>query len=188
MVALGCLSCLVAYKHHGVDKRPSGADNCMVAHLYHINDLLELPPHCCICIPGRACVERFETCSPPPPPQRASGQRLVWGVVGVQNRGVAPPPPPCLGVVLWGAVQRGESSVNVPKRLNPGSPETQVWLHCPSLSQCAVYFWAGPRAPARHVGIHSVLCLSEGNAGPGNPAKPCAPCATAPPPPPMVHF
>ena len=30
---------------------------------------------------------------PPPPPQGASGQQLVGGVVGVQNRGVAPPPP-----------------------------------------------------------------------------------------------
>ena len=29
---------------------------------------------------------------PPPPPQGASGQQLVGGVVGVQNRGVAPPP------------------------------------------------------------------------------------------------
>ena len=28
---------------------------------------------------------------PPPPPQGASGQQLVGGVVGVQNRGVAPP-------------------------------------------------------------------------------------------------
>ena len=28
----------------------------------------------------------------PPPPQGASGQQLVGGVVGVQNRGVAPPP------------------------------------------------------------------------------------------------
>ena len=27
----------------------------------------------------------------PPPPQGASGQQLVGGVVGVQNRGVAPP-------------------------------------------------------------------------------------------------
>ena len=25
--------------------------------------------HCCICIPRRACVERFVTCAPPPPPQ-----------------------------------------------------------------------------------------------------------------------
>ena len=32
---------------------------------------------------------------PPPPPQGASGQQLVGGVVGAQNRGVAPPPP-CL--------------------------------------------------------------------------------------------
>ena len=33
--------------------------------------------------------------SPPkPPPLGASGQQLVGGVVGVQNRGVAPPPPP----------------------------------------------------------------------------------------------
>ena len=31
--------------------------------------------------------------APPPPPQGASGQHLVGGVVGVQNRGVAPPPP-----------------------------------------------------------------------------------------------
>ena len=29
--------------------------------------------------------------TPPPPPQGASGQQLVGGVVGVQNRGVAPP-------------------------------------------------------------------------------------------------
>ena len=28
---------------------------------------------------------------PPPPPQGASGRQLVGGVVGVQNRGVAPP-------------------------------------------------------------------------------------------------
>ena len=28
---------------------------------------------------------------PPPPPKGASGQQLVGGVVGVQNRGVAPP-------------------------------------------------------------------------------------------------
>ena len=28
---------------------------------------------------------------PSPPPQGASGQQLVGGVVGVQNRGVAPP-------------------------------------------------------------------------------------------------
>ena len=28
---------------------------------------------------------------PPPPPKGASGQQLVLGVVGVQNRGVAPP-------------------------------------------------------------------------------------------------
>ena len=27
---------------------------------------MELPPHCCICIPGRACVERFVTCMRPP--------------------------------------------------------------------------------------------------------------------------
>ena len=27
----------------------------------------ELPPHCCICIPGRACVERFVTCVRPHP-------------------------------------------------------------------------------------------------------------------------
>ena len=31
---------------------------------------------------------------PPPPPQGASGQQLVGGVVGVQNRGVAPPVAP----------------------------------------------------------------------------------------------
>ena len=31
---------------------------------------------------------------PPPPPQGASGQQLVGGVVGVQNRGVAPPRAP----------------------------------------------------------------------------------------------
>ena len=30
---------------------------------------------------------------PHPPPQGASGQQLVGGVVGVQNRGVTPPPP-----------------------------------------------------------------------------------------------
>ena len=29
---------------------------------------------------------------PPPHPQGASGQQIVGGVVGVQNRGVAPPP------------------------------------------------------------------------------------------------
>ena len=29
--------------------------------------------------------------NPPPPPQGASGQQSVGGVVGVQNRGVAPP-------------------------------------------------------------------------------------------------
>ena len=29
---------------------------------------------------------------PPPPPQGASGQQLVGGVVGIQNRGVPPPP------------------------------------------------------------------------------------------------
>ena len=29
----------------------------------------------------------------PPPPQGASGQQLIGTVVGVQNRGVAPPPP-----------------------------------------------------------------------------------------------
>ena len=29
---------------------------------------------------------------PPPPPKGASGQQLVGGVVGVHNRGVAPPP------------------------------------------------------------------------------------------------
>ena len=33
---------------------------------------------------------------PPPPPQGASGQQLVGGVVGIQNRGVAPPGPPPL--------------------------------------------------------------------------------------------
>ena len=30
---------------------------------------------------------------PPPPPPGASGKQLVGGVLGVQNRGVAPPPP-----------------------------------------------------------------------------------------------
>ena len=34
---------------------------------------------------------------PPPPPPGASGQQLVGGVVGVQNRGVAPPVVPPLG-------------------------------------------------------------------------------------------
>ena len=29
---------------------------------------------------------------PPPPPKGASSQQLAWGVVGVQNRGVPPPP------------------------------------------------------------------------------------------------
>ena len=41
---------------------------------------------------------------PPPPPQEAPGQQLVGGVVGVHNRGVAPPgPPPILGTLqpLW---------------------------------------------------------------------------------------
>ena len=32
--------------------------------------------------------------APPPPQKGASGQQLGGGVVGVQNRGVAPPPPP----------------------------------------------------------------------------------------------
>ena len=35
-----------------------------------------------------------------PSPQGASGQQLVGGVVGVQNRGVAPPPPPPVLVSL----------------------------------------------------------------------------------------
>ena len=35
----------------------------MVPQLYHTYDLLNCQTeHCCICIPGRACVERFETC------------------------------------------------------------------------------------------------------------------------------
>ena len=44
-------------------------------------------------------------CPPPPPPpaQGASGQQLVGGggVVGVQNRGVAPPGPCRFKVVSW---------------------------------------------------------------------------------------
>ena len=33
--------------------------------------------------------------SPPPPPPGATGRQLVGGLVGVQDRGVAPPPPWC---------------------------------------------------------------------------------------------
>ena len=40
---------------------------------------------------------------PPPPPPGASGQRLVGGVVGVQNRGVAPPVP-------WGPLRSAQAS------------------------------------------------------------------------------
>ena len=45
------------------------------------------PPHLPFLNPPLKCPR------PPPPPQGASGQPLVGGVVGVQNRGVAPPPP-----------------------------------------------------------------------------------------------
>ena len=49
--------------------------------------LLDPPPHC-------PSLKPPSNASPPAPPARASGQQLVGGVVGVQNRGVAPPPPP----------------------------------------------------------------------------------------------
>ena len=42
-----------------------------------------------------ACTPQIAPLGPPPAPKGASGQRLVGGgVVGVQNQGVAPPPPP----------------------------------------------------------------------------------------------
>ena len=43
----------------------------------------------------------------PPPPQGASSQQLVGGVVGVQNRGVAPPPPRGPGAVVTGMHSSG---------------------------------------------------------------------------------
>ena len=45
-----------------------------------------IPPHSPSLNPPLRCPP-----PPPPPPQGASGQHLVGGVVGVQNRGVAPP-------------------------------------------------------------------------------------------------
>ena len=42
---------------------------------------------------------------PPPPPQGASGQQLVGGVVGIQNRGVAPPPPRAVSVCTANAAR-----------------------------------------------------------------------------------
>ena len=53
---------------------------------------------------------------PPPPPQGASGQQSVGGVVGVQNRGVAPPPPRAPGVSqAVGANRTGFRSPSPPK-------------------------------------------------------------------------
>ena len=37
---------------------------------------------------------------PLPPPLGASGRQLVGGVVGVQDRGVAPPPPPVASTIF----------------------------------------------------------------------------------------
>ena len=56
---------------------------------------------------ARPALTHFETSrleppplpAPPPPPKGASGQQLVWGgVVGLHNRGVAPPPPGGTGI------------------------------------------------------------------------------------------
>ena len=51
---------------------------------------------------------------PPPPPQGASGQQLARGVVGVQNRGVAPLPPRGGVRVEWRDGRGGRTSVLSP--------------------------------------------------------------------------
>ena len=51
----------------------------------------------------------------PPPPQRASGPQLVGGVVGVQNRGVAPP----LGSRVGAFTETLGGSEDIPRAVSP---------------------------------------------------------------------
>ena len=55
--------------------------------VYHNSELEWTAEHCCICIPGRACVERFVTCLRPAP---SKGPKCA-GSVGVMDCTWAPP-------------------------------------------------------------------------------------------------
>ena len=91
--------------------------------------------------PGGATPRVLGRQLPPPPPQGAFGQQLVGGVVGVQDRGVAPPPP------------RGQPSPDFCTVLHwMLTPSPNSFQH--SLSPCHRLVWDSvPREPT-----HLCLC------------------------------
>ena len=99
-------------------------------------------------------------CPPPPPPQGASGQQLVGGVVGVQNRGVAPP-----GVVVLDSeyvcngIGQVETSWEVGHR---GLREHILWLREDAGGELLQVRWGlGPAQSKCASGDRVSLCVAR---------------------------